>query len=591
MCSGPRWTRLLSVFFLFFVGDAYAGGGPENVLLVVNSADHDSLTIANYYLQLRKVPPSNVLRIAWPRAPFVIDLPSFRTRILQPVLKAIEQRHLSAQIDYIVYSSGFPYAVDFSNEREATSRSPSVGSLTGLTFHYQEVLDNSTEFVSTFANNYARNGVLNGGPSMGFRSQYDVDLSGLRVRRGNGDRYYLSMMLGYTKGDRNNTLKEISTYLQRGVQADGTHPKGTVYFVRNNNVRSLARHGSYESTIEELQSMNIAAELIDGKPNDRDVLPVKKKDVLGAMVGFYKVAWASTESECLPGAICDNFTSYGGVLSGEKNQTLLSHFLRHGAVASSGTVVEPLATPAKFPHPRIHVHYTRGCTVAEAFYQSVLSPYQLLIVGDPLCQPFASAPKVRITGLQAGTPLSGIVELQVEIESETGHRIRNLNVFIDGRLFSQELASEPIRIDTRRLADGYHELRVVAIEDTSLETHGGASVSFNCVNLPEGDDGPVDDIAVIGELAQRPPGGKFMANQGCIVRVRSSGAREIRLYRGRDILGATSGASGRIEMNTASLGSGRVKVTPIAFPANTKRKPVIGRPLEINIDLPNQRRR
>ena len=26
-----------------------------------------------------------------------------------------------------------------------------------------------------------------------------------------------------------------------------------------------------------------------------------------------------------------------------------------------------------------------GCTLAEAFYQSVLAPYQLLVVGDPLC--------------------------------------------------------------------------------------------------------------------------------------------------------------------------------------------------------------
>ena len=60
-------------------------------------------------------------------------------------------------------------------------------------------------------------------------------------------------------------------------------------------------------------------------------------------------------------------------------QTPLSEFLRFGAAGASGTVTEPYSpSPTKFPSPMIQVHYARGCTLAEAFYQSVSGPYQLL---------------------------------------------------------------------------------------------------------------------------------------------------------------------------------------------------------------------
>ena len=44
---------------------AWAGGGPENVLLLVNSNSLNSKTIANHYIALRNIPPSNVVYIDW----------------------------------------------------------------------------------------------------------------------------------------------------------------------------------------------------------------------------------------------------------------------------------------------------------------------------------------------------------------------------------------------------------------------------------------------------------------------------------------------------------------------------------------------
>ena len=56
----------------------------------------------------------------------------------------------------------------------------------------------------------------------------------------------------------------------------------------------------------------------------------------------------------------------------------------------------------------IHVHYARGCSLAEAFYQSVCGPYQLLIVGDPLCRPWANIPQVSVAAVAPGAILHGI---------------------------------------------------------------------------------------------------------------------------------------------------------------------------------------
>ena len=140
----------------------------------------------------------------------------------------------------------------------------------------------------------------------------------------------------------------------------------------------------------------MAAEILQGN------VPEGKNDVQGAMLGVANFDWKASRSTILPGAICEHFTSFGGDMHASAGQTPLSELLRYGATAASGTVTEPYAIPHKFPSPMMQVHYARGCTVAESFYQSVLCPYQLLIVGDPLCRPWANIPEITVAGVTAG---------------------------------------------------------------------------------------------------------------------------------------------------------------------------------------------
>ncbi|NDC54959.1 MAG: hypothetical protein EBZ74_11975, partial [Planctomycetia bacterium] len=355
-------------------GRAQGGGGPENVFLVVNAASADSLAVANAYAALRGIPPINVLMLPWQGDREAVPIAAFRTDILRPILQAIDARKLAPQIDCIAYSTDFPWRVDFAGElpRELVGRDkfPS-GSLTGMTMLHAAVQAGSPAYLDPASNRYWRPVDADGVPAttLGFRGWYGWGPHGELIEAG-GSRYLLSVMLGVTDG-RGNSLGEILRYLRSAVAADGTRPPGTIYFATNSDVRTTTRSPPFAGTVSALEKLGVQAEIVKG------VLPIGKRDVAGLMTGAADVDWPGSGCAVLPGAICENLTSFGGIFTPSAGQTPLSVFLRAGAAGSSGTVIEPYALQAKFPHASIQVHYARGATLAEAFYQAVRSPYQL----------------------------------------------------------------------------------------------------------------------------------------------------------------------------------------------------------------------
>ena len=55
------WSAMLVAFLTACV--VHAGGGPQNVAVIVNPANPDSLQVANAYIELRQIPKSNVFYI------------------------------------------------------------------------------------------------------------------------------------------------------------------------------------------------------------------------------------------------------------------------------------------------------------------------------------------------------------------------------------------------------------------------------------------------------------------------------------------------------------------------------------------------
>jgi hypothetical protein len=287
-------------------------------------------------------------------------------------------------------------------------------------------------------------------------------------------------------------------------------------------------------------------------------LPNNKKDVAGLMTGTPEFDWAKSGCTITPGAICENLTSFGGVFSKNAWQTPLSAFLRAGAAGSSGAVIEPYALQEKFPHAAIQVHYARGASLAEAFYQSVRAPYQLLVVGDPLCQPWALIPQVEAYTLPEAAPLEPgrVLSETVEIEargrvpggaSVGGPVVDRFEYFIDGVRAGQCSAGERHLLDTKKLSDGYHDLRVVGISSSTVETQGRLIIPIKTANHGR-------SLA----LGVHPD---TVKSDGTVrVSVAGKGLEGVVIFCNGRVIGRTAGAEATVEVPANALGVGRVTI-------------------------------
>lgn len=401
----------------------------------------------------------------------------------------------------------------------------------------------------------------------GFSSQYAWNAAGQPFAGTNqAERYLLSTTLGVTSG-RGNSVSEVIASLRSSAQADATHPKGTVYLMVNSNVRSTTRQGVFNATKAELTKLGIRAEILDG------TIPQQRDDVQGCIVGTAGFDWKSSGSRILPGAICEHLTSFGGIMRERAGQTPLSEFIRFGAAGSSGTVTEPFALQAKFPYPFIQVHYARGCTLAEAFYQSVHGPYQLLIVGDPLCRPWATLPQVKVPGLKANKLLKGFVTFRPEVTDRNSEEIDRFELFLNGQLVGNCKPWGEFDLDTTLFPDGHHELRVVAVTADKLATRGHLVVPVQFGNFPQ-------------KLEVEPLPASLNWNQTLNLAAKLPDALRITFFRGTDSIGTITGESGSIAVPTDQLGPGPVEIQPIALVSEPYLRRVQGPPLRVRIVPP-----
>jgi hypothetical protein len=678
----------VAIFSCLHLRHLRAGGGPENVLIVVNEKSDSSKLIANHYISLRQIPDRNVVYL--PSVPFkeTIEYPTFEANILRPVLRAIEDRKLNGSIDYIVYSSDFPTTVRIQGiQKEFIAKAETLGnsflkqlyhpsaSITSLTYLAGRCIHAPADVMSLKANHYfriptstmlrtpfvgalqqefersisainkpstdplfqsaeqslsrmaksnpgqtavlywlakfaARKGDAKAATrwmtraiSMGwsdrsgtladpdfaeiddtvfqgivrrmgnhgkqdiapraFRQVYQWAPNGMQNRiAGQGERYFLSTVLAVTRND-GNTEAEAIRQLTRTAKADFTRPSGTFYFSSTSDVRSKTRKAKFNNTIVALQDIGYRSEII------KSILPVQKDDVLGLTTGSPKFAWEKSKSSVVPGAICENLTSYGGRLNNTGKQSALNEFLRHGAAGSSGTVIEPYTVVQKFPTPMIHFYYARGCSLAEAFYQSLHGPFQTLIVGDALCQPFATPPRVSVSGIGPMEVVSGVKRLTFNKEG-TPVRVAGMELYVDGNLKRRDRSLEPIDFDTSGLSDGYHEIRIVFVAANQIETSSREILKLivnnnnhNCILTTSSPACGINDSISFTFAAE--------------------GASDIRLCLHEKVLNEVTGSGGAFTVPAKVLGRGPSTLRAIATIGG---KEVSSKPVKIQVNGP-----
>jgi hypothetical protein len=701
--TGKSRTLIASAIAVLSTSAAFAAGGPENALVVVNADSWASTFIANEYVAARRIPPSNVVRLRNLPDFERMNVEDFRVKILGPVLQAAEQRGIAPQIDYVLYSADFPWAIDVTADlggKHVPKVITQPASITGLTYLYQftmgknpgylglnvnfyyrqqartqpdpdwseddrklytetvtamrrvaaepaatpgntvppppklsnsqpapeeptltEILGKllelrkrhpaSTELLYNIACAHARLGdpvaavgalrdaVDNGWwdmhtadtdpdlatirgredyslvaararlvkfeiiPTSGFRASVGWLPTGQPVPAAKGVRYMLSTVLACTSG-RGNSVADALRSLRRSIEADGSHPKGTIYYMQNRDVRSTTREWGFRRAVEKLREAGVSAEIVDG------VLPRNKSDVAGATIGSADFVWEGSGSKFLPGAIGDNLTSYGGALAEGDGQTAITEFIRHGAAGAGGTVTEPFAIQAKFPAPFIHYHYALGCSLAEAFYQSLAAPYQLLIVGDALCAPWKKELSVLPGELERGMILKGMLRLTPAIHPGD-ITAGAFELCLDGRRVAAATAGKPIEINTAEAADGSHELALIATGNDAAISRGGIRIP---VIIRNG-----ENTLRVAASAETIPWDRALE-----LKASAPGATSIAFYHDVDEVARIEGSTGSAKFDPRILGQGTVRIQPVAHLPDGKT--VLGEPLAIRVTPP-----
>jgi hypothetical protein len=443
------------------------------VLIIANPASHDALAAANYYRVARGVPDSNVLFID----PAAADFARFAEVNLRALFGTLEARGIGDHIDMILVMPGSDFAVDADGLVADLCPSPmtqfSVGSCYTMAFIADEVLSGTLQFSEL--NQYTA-----GANSPVWFDSSTAYLGGQPSGDPAARRYFIGAMLGYT-GPNGNTLDEVLDMVDRSVAADGTRPAGTFYFMDNpaDEARNV-RASSFANAVTQLAGVGATGEILGGK------LPVGRDDCLGIMAGFASSNLETADLTILPGAFCDHLTSYAATFDID-NQMKVSSWIRAGASGSVGTIEEPCNITGKFPKANTHPIYFQGMSLGEAAFRGLrYVPFQGLIYGDPLTRPFAYIPVVAVPDAPTG-PVSGIMTLTpIASTSNPGAAIGSLELLVDGVLVDTAPQEGVLSVDTTGFDEGFHDLRVLAADDTGVRSVGRWVGSVEIDNGPGG---------------------------------------------------------------------------------------------------------
>jgi uncharacterized protein (TIGR03790 family) len=558
--------RLVAVLGVLAGGElARAGGGGENMLLVVNPNDPASLQIANAYAALRDIPASNFLYIAPPSDYHNDGQPISQAEVnsfyLAPIASTISSRGLTNQIDYIGMigeATSYSITAQFSTpSTNANSLNYALSLLTPLTNGSGLTLQGAT-FVNTSGPTsalYQVSGNIPVGSNSAVHHSASYNITYPAAGVSVATKYYMSGTIGYT-GTNGNTVSEVIASLESAASADGTHPDGTVYYENNNDIRATMRNGQWTSTAAQLSARSVSGQFENNTPG---ATPLDRNNVGGALCGAPTMT-LNNGSTYLAGSWADDVTSYGCNFL-DTSQTKATAFIAAGAAGTTGAVVEPYAIPARFTNTSIQTFIADGSTLGEAFAKSVAAPDVQMPLGDMLAQPDADVPLVSITsgpgnyGAAKGAISLATSAALVAPRIATG--ICKFELVVDGMVTSTVSGaggSGTFSLNTTGLSDGVHEVRAVAINNAQAASDGyavmpvvvdnhGRSITFTSGNLTLG-----TSPATIGVATSAGDGTVSQVELTCLGRV----------------VAQAGGSPNSLSINPSTLAPGDNVIVPVA---------------------------
>ncbi len=514
----------------------HAGGGPTGCVVIYDPNKPTSVSIAARYQALRGIPESNMIPYAFP---------STFTRVTAwDFIYALRQTLAARGIDQQLQSIAIAGVAPLNSEQTGPT-----GIVTSLhSFLY--VSPNYSQ--ASFPTSAATNDVLSIN-KQNFQGPVPNGTKALSAEKSVGGCFFWPTSALSYPGKSGMSPREVLAFLDRTTANDGAKPDGVIYWPLNSDVRSTIREYQIDDVAEVWRERGIRP-WITGDGALFNVFPPNRPDIAGGVIGqanFDRFA----SNTFLPGTWIDHLTSNGGLIdSFNKSQTPATDWLRLGADGSSGTITEPFADSRKFPHAFIQTHLRAGASMVEAFWQSIEIPLEIVCLADPLLQPHADFPVVGITAPADGATVSGSLAILAAAAPTNGKTLEpNLDLFVDGRRIAVGAPEEPVIVsrapegfllNTGSLADGWHDLRVVAYNADAVRTQKEARISILVNNYGQ-------SLALTGPSTVNPAGSAaFTAtNTGFFdlvsLELRANGRR----------LAAVPLSGGTVNLNLASVAS------------------------------------
>jgi uncharacterized protein (TIGR03790 family) len=306
----------------------------DQLAIVINDDEPNSVAIGDYYRERRNIPAANVVHVRIPRKPHQLSPERFEQ------LKREIDAHLSPRVQAVLMIWTAPYAVQCNS----------------ITAAYSLGFD-----LAQCARTCAA-----GRPSPYFNSGSTRPYTDLGMR--------LSMLLP------TESVEQAKALIDRGIASGFRTVPASAYYLttseKTRNSRALFFPPAGRFAAEKLTTKRLRADVLE---NARDIMIYE--------TGMARVAKLDTLG-FLPGALADHLTSLGGDLLGDGQMSSL-RWLEAGATASYGTVSEPCNYWQKFPNPTVLLkHYLLGDSAIEAYWKSVAWPAQGLFIGEPLAAPY-----------------------------------------------------------------------------------------------------------------------------------------------------------------------------------------------------------
>ncbi len=449
---------------------AHAGGGPTGCVVIYDPNKPTSVSIAARYQALRGIPESNMIPYAFP-----VNF----TRVtgwdfIYSLRQTLEARGIDQQLQVIAIAGVAPL------NSEQTGPTGIVTSL--HSFLYVSPNYSQASFPTSAATNEALSI-----SKQNFQGPAPHGTQALSAGKSLGGRkFWPTSALGYP-GKSGMSPRQVLAFLDRTTANDGVKSDGVIYWPLNSDVRSTIRESQIDEVAEVWRERGLRA-WITGDGELFNVFQPNRPDIAGGVIGqanFDRFA----PTTILPGSWIDHLTSNGGSIdSFNKSQTPATDWLRMGADGSSGTITEPFADARKFPHAFIQTHLRAGASMVEAFWQSIHTPLEIVCLADPLLQPHADFPVVGISAPADGATVSGSLVIAAAASPTNGKTLEaNLDLFVDGRRIAIGALAEAVTVsrlpagfllNTGSLADGWHDVRVVAYNADSVRTQKEARISI-----------------------------------------------------------------------------------------------------------------